>query len=71
MTTAGMIRLARPEGQAAGRLLALQDEGRREDRVGEQDHDEDAERADRGGDGLVDDEPQAEPDPDQDERRRR
>lgn len=39
----GHDQAGQPDGQGARRLLALQDEGRREDRVGEQDHDHDPE----------------------------
>ena len=48
--------------EPAGRLLALDDQGRREDRVGEEGHHDDPDRAHRGGDGLVDDEPERQPD---------
>src|SRR5439155_16057428 len=56
----------KPDGQATGGLLALEDERRREDRVGEERHDDDAERAHRHGDRLVDDEAKRQADEDED-----
>ena len=55
--TAGTVRLANP----------LEHERRREDRVRQQHHDDDPERADRCRDRLVHDEAQAQPDPGQDQ----
>ncbi len=49
------------------RLLALDDQGHREDRVREEDHHHDADRADRHDRRLVHDRPHAERDPDQDQ----
>ena len=68
-STAGIVRLASPMAKPARRLLALEHERRREDRVGEQDHDDHAQRADRRGDRLVHDEPQAEPEAGEDQER--
>ncbi len=55
------------ERQAAGRLLALEDERGGEDGVGEEDHDHDPLEADRGRDGGVDDGAQADADAGQDQ----
>jgi SAM-dependent methyltransferase len=58
-----------PKGQAAGRLLPLQDERRGEDRVREQDHHDDARPADRGADREVDDGPERDADAGEDHER--
>ena len=65
--TSGTVRLASPSAETARRLLALEDQGRGEDRVGEQRHDHDAHEGDRRLDRLVDDEAEAEPDAGQDQ----
>ena len=67
--TAGSVSVDRPEREPARRLLALEHERRREDRVREQDHRHDPDRGDRRADRLVDDPAQGQPEQAEDEER--